>query len=236
MTITEFIAAKTGLQVQQEFWTYLPGYSMFNTSSVECEVGEFLYALVRLVKPDRVLELGTGYGISAIYMALALKQNGRGRLTTVECQPDALSVSQDLFKKLDLAQQLEIISVHVEDYEPGDAMFDVIFIDTEPHLRFNELLRFWKNLKEGGFVLIHDLHSNMGQSGETVNDMKDWPYGTMPEALKKLIADHELQSLSPTTPRGLYLAQKASAKFYTTTLLKGVAWTAWHLPHDASHL
>lgn len=38
----------------------------------------FLYCLIKMHKPTRVLELGTGFGISALWMARALWENGSG--------------------------------------------------------------------------------------------------------------------------------------------------------------
>lgn len=51
--------------------------------------GKFLYALVRALKPDRVLESGTSHGGSANHIAAALKRNGFGRLVTVDILPDS---------------------------------------------------------------------------------------------------------------------------------------------------
>ncbi len=44
----------------------------------------FLYSLVRMHRPSTVVELGTGYGVSAFWMAYALEQNGAGHLWTVD--------------------------------------------------------------------------------------------------------------------------------------------------------
>ena len=55
-------------------------YSAFNSGGVENEVGEFLYSLIRMIKPDNVLETGTHLGVGASYMGFALKDNFKGRL------------------------------------------------------------------------------------------------------------------------------------------------------------
>ncbi len=43
-----------------------------------------LMRLVRELRPSSVLELGSGFGVSAAYQAAALRMNGAGRLTTLE--------------------------------------------------------------------------------------------------------------------------------------------------------
>jgi len=42
--------------------------------------GQFLYALIRALKPERVIEIGTAAGCSAAHMLAALNANGHGTL------------------------------------------------------------------------------------------------------------------------------------------------------------
>lgn len=48
-----------------------------------CE-GEFLYGLVRAIKPKVCLEIGTHKGVSTSYILEALKKNGSGHLWTTD--------------------------------------------------------------------------------------------------------------------------------------------------------
>lgn len=43
-----------------------------------------LYSIVRRERPRRVLELGTGLGVTSAWIAYALKENGAGRLVTID--------------------------------------------------------------------------------------------------------------------------------------------------------
>jgi predicted O-methyltransferase YrrM len=52
--------------------------------SVAPEVGRLLYLLVRTRRPARVVEFGTSFGLSAIHLAAALRDNGSGHLVTTE--------------------------------------------------------------------------------------------------------------------------------------------------------
>jgi hypothetical protein len=45
------------------------------------------YALVRVLRPDHVVETGTDKGHGSVVLAAALLRNGRGRLTTVDIHP-----------------------------------------------------------------------------------------------------------------------------------------------------
>jgi predicted O-methyltransferase YrrM len=48
------------------------------------EGGKLLYALARASRPETVVEFGTSFGISTIYLAAALADNGAGRILTTE--------------------------------------------------------------------------------------------------------------------------------------------------------
>src|ERR1700677_2635568 len=48
------------------------------------EAGRLLYTLVRASRPDTVVEFGTSFGISTIYLAAAVADNGSGRVMTTE--------------------------------------------------------------------------------------------------------------------------------------------------------
>ena len=48
------------------------------------EAGRLLYTLVRASRPDTVVEFGTSFGISTIYLAAAVADNGSGGVVTTE--------------------------------------------------------------------------------------------------------------------------------------------------------
>jgi predicted O-methyltransferase YrrM len=66
---------------------------MFDGFTAEVEVLEFLNALVRMTKPDRVIETGTWFGRSAIAIASALRYSGSGHLWTMEQNDEVAEVA-----------------------------------------------------------------------------------------------------------------------------------------------
>lgn len=44
----------------------------------------FLYSLIKMQKPQCIVELGTGDGASTVWMAQALKENGSGQIITID--------------------------------------------------------------------------------------------------------------------------------------------------------
>ena len=51
---------------------------------ISAEAGQLLYALARAIRPETVVEFGTSYGISTIYLAAAVTDNGTGHVISTE--------------------------------------------------------------------------------------------------------------------------------------------------------
>lgn len=203
MRITEYLIEKDPSLVihnESEFSSDTKGFKSFNDAGLECETGEFLYALIRLLKPDFVLETGTHEGVGASYMGQALKDNGFGQLDTVEF----LQPHHETSKKRMARLGLDNVVLHLGDvatFTPGKK-YDLILLDTEPQTRFSELIKFMPNLNEGGFVFIHDLHRHMHQIPNEEHGFA-WPYGKIPPEIEQWVKFGILRPFHFTTPRGL---------------------------------
>lgn len=206
MNITDYLVEKSNglLHIKPEIndWTGR-NYHMFNTGSVEVETAEFLYGMVRLLKPGRVLDTGTHYGVSALYMGQALADNGNnGIVISLELDNHYLRHAEDLWTLAGL-KDTTIFGKRTEslDYEPDDP-FDFMLLDTEPQIRFAELVKFYPHLKPGGYVFIHDLHRHMSQE-ENKEHGFGYPFGKLPEEIKILVKHDKLRPFHFPTPRGL---------------------------------
>ena len=192
-------------------------YKMFNDGGVEVEVGEFLYSLVRMIKPTVILETGTHHGISAAYMGMALRDNATsGLLTTLEFLPENYKIANDLFALLELkGGYVNSILVDAADYRTSTQL-DLVFLDTEPQTRFAELLKFYDNVKPGGFILIHDLHPHLHQIPNEEHGFA-WPYGKLPSEIINLVKQDLLRVVHFRTPRGLTMFYKPGDEDYDFT-------------------
>jgi predicted O-methyltransferase YrrM len=59
-----------------------------------------LFKLIRKLKPDSCVELGSCVGISASYQAAALKMNGTGKLITLEGSPETANIARETLETL----------------------------------------------------------------------------------------------------------------------------------------
>jgi hypothetical protein len=140
-------------------------------------------------------------------MGLSLKHNGVGKIRTLD--PKYYDEARDIHKKLELLEFVNQIEIHSELYKTED-VFDIVFLDTEPILRFNEFNQFFKNVKPGGLIIIHDLHKHLSYNSFNADlpNFKHWPYGSFVEKLGNYILNHDVQILSFNTPRGITVFQK----------------------------
>lgn len=181
------------------------GYHSFNDAGIECEVGEFLYGLTRVVKPDKVLETGTHWGIGAMYLAMAMEDNQHGTVDTVEFDQANYDKALTNFKMVGLKHRINAHLIDADKYLAqlaSDDQYGIILLDTEPQTRFGELVRVVGNLASGGFVFIHDLHRHMHQIPNEEHGFA-WPFGKLPEMLKGLVRGGRLRPMHFATPRGL---------------------------------
>lgn len=218
MNITDAIKAKYPDPILSE--PSNKNYSCFNTGGVEIEVGEFLYGLVRMIKPANILETGTHKGISAAYMASALRDNDDGHLTTIEFMPQNFTDSNTLLDNLGLSAWAEVSLMDAAAWSPAESepYLDIVFLDTEPQTRFAELERIYTSVKPGGIIMIHDLHPTLGQNSNNPDhpDEPHWPYGPVPAKMQELIKINALRLVHFRTPRGLTLFYKPSVEDYTS--------------------
>lgn len=179
-------------------------YSAFNDAGVECETGEFLYSMVRLLKPQNILETGTHHGIGASYMGLAAKDNGFGLVTTIEFIPEIQRVAFDRFARLGLTQHVQSILGRVEGFAPTTT-YGLVLLDTEPITRFAELVKFYEHLEPGGFMFIHDTPRGLCQGNVNTDhpEISSWPFGDIPESMQNLVKSGQLRAFHFPTPRGL---------------------------------
>lgn len=223
MKITEYLVEKSNglLKIQPEIndWTNR-GYQMFNTGSVEVEVAEFLYGLVRMLKPGRILDTGTHYGISALYMGQALKDNGEnGIVISLEHDRTYAEKAQELWGNAGLLNKQIFCEIgNSLDFDFKDDPYDLMFLDTEPQIRFQELVKFYPHLKEGGFVFLHDLPRGFckGNINPQHPEIESWPWGKVPEEMNKLLSEGKLTKWHFPNPRemaGFYRVREDDYKW-----------------------
>src|SRR5690242_8923185 len=105
---------RTGDLLQPEYHRATPEcphperWSMYDSMTAEVEVLEFLRTVVTTVKPDLIVETGTFSGLSTLWMAEGLQQNGRGRIVTCEFDPVVFAKAKERFEASELKQWIDL--------------------------------------------------------------------------------------------------------------------------------
>lgn len=192
------------------------GYAMADTGAVSYEDAEYLWGLVRLIKPKHILETGTFTGLSSLYMAQALKENGRGDLVTLEVEMTHKLRAEDLWRKCGVSDYVTCKLQSSLEFQTQE-QYELIFLDSEPQTRFIELVKFFPYLMDAGFLLIHDLHGHLGQTGAINPDHpkdKNWPWGELPEQVKEWLKTDKLRLITLPASRGMVMFYKPKKDDY----------------------
>ena len=75
---------------------------------VSPDAGRFLYALVRAAQPGTIVEFGTSFGISTIYMAAALRDRGGGTVITTELLASKADRARNYIREAGLSDLVDL--------------------------------------------------------------------------------------------------------------------------------
>ena len=114
--------------------------------------GRLLKMLVQMIRPQRVLEVGTFSGYSAISMAEGLPEGGR--LYTFEINDEMEDFTRPWIEGSDVADRIEFIIGDALTEAPKLGMeFDMAFIDGDKRTYRKTYEMVMSILKPGGFIL-----------------------------------------------------------------------------------
>jgi predicted O-methyltransferase YrrM len=128
---------------------------------VEPAAGRFLYLAARAIGARRIVEFGTSFGISTLYLAAAVRDNGGGAVVGSELEPSK--------RERALAHLTEVGLAELVDVRLGDARetlarglggpVDLLFLDGWKEL-YEEILALLRpSLRPGALVLADNVRT-----------------------------------------------------------------------------
>jgi predicted O-methyltransferase YrrM len=125
-----------------------------NYLAVTPTYGRFLYAMARACKATRIVEFGTSMGISTIYLAAALRDNGGGRLIGSEFQPGKVARARANLDAAGLGDLVEIREGDArETLKDAGGEVDLLLVDGAFSLYLPVLKLVEPYLRPGAVVL-----------------------------------------------------------------------------------
>jgi predicted O-methyltransferase YrrM len=121
------------------------------------EVGWFLHSLILAKRPGRVLELGTSYGYSTLFLADAVTQVG-GKLVTMDLADYKQAAARAMIEKAALAAVVEFRlgdAVALINADPGP--FDLVLLDIWKDLYIPCFRAFYPKLSDEGIIAADNM-------------------------------------------------------------------------------
>jgi predicted O-methyltransferase YrrM len=156
--LAEFLALEA--KDYKAMYQQLAGYYL----NISPGFGQFLYGCARARQAKRIVEFGTSFGVSTIYLAAALRDGGGGQLIGTELEP---AKAERAHENLSAARLDDIVDIRVGDAletlrDIGDGV-DLVLLDGAFTLYLPVLKLLEPRLSPGALVIAENA---VEQSGE----------------------------------------------------------------------
>jgi predicted O-methyltransferase YrrM len=189
--------------------------------------GKFLEILSLLLRPRRILEIGTFMGYSALCLAAGLPEEGR--LHTIELREEDADLAAENFRRANCLDRIILHRGNALAIIPGlNEVWDLVFIDADKtgYVEYYKLVL--PRLRSGGLIIADNVlfHGEVLGVGERPGGADDRGAGNQPggggadvaklgksaraiQAFNELVAaDETVEKVMLTVRDGLFLIRK----------------------------
>ncbi|MDZ7619329.1 MAG: class I SAM-dependent methyltransferase [Patescibacteria group bacterium] len=130
-------------------------------ANVPNDDGRLLRLLTESIGAQRVVEVGTSTGESAVWFALALRKTG-GHLYTHEIDAERAKVAEANFKKAGVDRLITVIvgDAHETVLRHKDPI-DIVFLDADKDGYIDYLNKLLPMVRPGGLIIAHNMTPRM---------------------------------------------------------------------------
>lgn len=168
--------------------------------------GRVLSMFSKMIKPNRVLEIGTYTGYSALCLAEGLDNSGK--LTTIDVNEELESRVRDYFGESKYSEQINYIIGDAMRVIPSlDEKWDIVFIDADKMNYINYYHLVFEQVKIGGYIIA----DNVLWSGKVADETKNDKDTMLLRAFNDLVYDDDrVEEVLLPIRDGLMIARKIS--------------------------
>jgi predicted O-methyltransferase YrrM len=152
-------------------------------------VGALLSLLTKLSGGKAVVEVGTGAGVSSLWLLSGM--SGDGVLTTIDIEPEHQRIAKEAFSDAGIGpSRTRLISGRAQEVltRLADDSYDLVFIDADPLDQPDYVVEGVRLLRSGGVIVVHGAAAG-GRAGDPA--AHDAEVVAVREAAR-LIAENEL--------------------------------------------
>jgi len=167
--------------------------------------GQLLTMISKMIQPQRILEIGTFTGYSAICLAKGLKDDGK--LITIETDDELEDLAKKYFIKAGLEQKVEQkIGPALKIIPTLNEKFDLVFIDADKREYLAYFNAVFDKVRHGGIILA----DNVLWSGKVLDSdvADDEQTGGIKEFNRFLKNDNRVENVILNVRDGIMLIRK----------------------------
>ncbi len=188
------------IQIEQQTASAHPHAHMLS-GSVQ---GRVLQILSEMLRPSRILEIGTFTGFSALCLAKGLTENGM--LHTIELREDDAATAQQYFEASGYAKSIQLHLGDARTILPTlEEEWDLIFIDADKVNYINYYELTLPRLKKGGWIIADNVLFHGQVLQEEIKGKNALAIHAFNEHVKN---DHRVEQVMLTVRDGLLIIKK----------------------------
>ncbi len=176
--------------------------------NINPEEGQLLQILIKLGNFKKIMEIGTFFGYSTIWLARATGKDAK--IYTIERDKESIEKAKNNFKSAELEDKIVVLEGDAKDILRNlNEEFDMIFIDAEKNHYLDYLDWAEKNLKHGGLLIADNtLLSGAVYSEELPYRIRKSTKESMEMFNKRLADDKKYLSILLPAEDGMTIALK----------------------------
>jgi caffeoyl-CoA O-methyltransferase len=166
--------------------------------------GKVLEMISCMIRPQRILEIGTFTGYSALCLAKGLVNDGQ--LHTIELREEDVQLARSFFNRSKYADQIISYSGNASEIIPKlDETWDLVFIDADKPAYIEYFNLVLPQLRKNGFILADNIFFH----GEVFEENAKGKNAKAMQAFNKFIRGRsDIEKVVLTIRDGLYLIRK----------------------------
>lgn len=165
--------------------------------------GRVLSMISKMIKPHRILELGTYTGYSAICLSEGLAEGGK--LTTIDINAELEPFVRSFFDKAGVSNKIDYIIGDGTKVVPElNEKFDLVFIDADKKNNGTYYDLVFDKVNPGGFILI----DNVLWSGKVIDEHPDKDTKVILAFNEKVQNDERVENVLLPIRDGVLLVRK----------------------------